>query len=241
VIQPDLSSPLSEFDGWLAQSGITTRIIRPYLGDPIPAVLDCVGLIVLGGDMSSLDDGDYPWLEDVRGLMRHASDEAIPTLGICLGAQLMAQAFGGETQVGDSGLEAGVVPIAWQPEANSDPIFRDLAEPFLAAEFHRDMISELPEGAVLLGTAAPYRHQAFRVGALAWGVQFHPEIACDRYQEWADMLAPDAEASDRTRMIEGGFEFSKLEAEVLRGTRLIARRFAAIVDAAATNTLATLM
>lgn len=228
VVQPDASCPLSEFEDWFENAGVVADTVRPYLGDQVPTQVDQAGLVVLGGDMSSLDDADYPWLEDIRQLMRRTAEDNVPILGICLGAQLMAQAFGGATGVGEAGLEAGVARINWRTEAQADPLFHDLPQPFLAGSMHRDSITELPAGTTHLGDSSPYPNQAFRVGAMAWGVQFHPEIAYDRYKEWADMLSESTPA-DAERLHAGGAEFKSVESDVLAGTQIIAERFASVV------------
>ena len=67
MIQPDEVGGIDEFDGWLREDGVQIRMVRPYAGEPVPAQLagdDAV--LVLGGRMSSLDDADHPWLEDIR-------------------------------------------------------------------------------------------------------------------------------------------------------------------------------
>ena len=122
VVQPDVADPLDQFAGWFVDADVDFRVVRPFDAEPVPALLAEDGLLVLGGNMSALDDADYPWLEDIRALIRLAADENKPTLGICLGAQLLAQAFGGTVQPGTAGLEAGVVHIDWREEAEEDPL-----------------------------------------------------------------------------------------------------------------------
>ena len=75
------------------------------------------GLVVLGGHMGANDDATCAWLPPVKGLLRDAVATGVPTLGICLGAQLLAVATGGRVEVGEAGIEAGVVGVGWRPEA----------------------------------------------------------------------------------------------------------------------------
>jgi GMP synthase (glutamine-hydrolysing) len=230
VVQPDPADPLFELAGWFEEAGISWTYIRPFEGEPIPDRLDADGLVVLGGYMSSLDDADHTWLEDVRALQRNAAEMGRPSLGICLGSQLMAQAFGGETSVGDRGLETGVVRVDWLEAAADDELVADLPSPFLAGTMHGDMIVTLPPGAVWLGSGEVYRHQAFRFGDTSWGVQFHPELNRGGYQMWVDSQH-DASCDHQQRLREGGQDLLRDEKEVLRSNRALAGRFAALVHA----------
>jgi len=230
VVQPDPADPLFELAGWFREAGVSWTYIRPFEGEPVPDRLDADGLVVLGGDMSSLDDAGYPWLEDIRALQRIAAEEGSPSLGICLGAQLMGQAFGGETAVGDRGLETGVVRVDWLDAAQHDELVAGLASPFLAGTMHGDTVSALPPDAVWLGAGEAYAHQAFRVGHSSWGVQFHPEINHSNYQLWADSHH-DASRESQRRLREGGLDLMLNQDEVLRGNRSLAGRFAAMVHA----------
>jgi GMP synthase (glutamine-hydrolysing) len=232
VVQPDPLDPLDRFGEWLTEQGLAIRVVRPFAGEPVPTSLDEDALLVLGGDMSSLDDDGFAWLADIRSLLCRSVESSRPVLGICLGGQLLAQSFGGTVTVGDRGVEAGVVQVRWRPEARTDELFADLPTPFLAGSMHRDMVRTLPEGAVWLGHSDMYPHQAFRVGISAWGVQFHPEVSLSSYREWV-AASPDAEpvAADRNRL--GLADFERLEGEVVDVTRPLAERFAAIVHESA--------
>jgi len=81
VVQPDPLGPISQLGRRFEEVGITMRVVRPYAGDSVAPTLDDDGLVVMGGDMSSLDDEAYPWLEDIRVLMRAAAELGKPTLG----------------------------------------------------------------------------------------------------------------------------------------------------------------
>lgn len=232
VVQPDPADPLCELDGWLRAANLGWQVVQPFAGTRVPTKLESDGLIVLGGDMSSLDDALYPWLEDVRSLQRNAASQQKPSLGICLGAQLMAQAFGGRTAVGSRGLESGIVEVEWLREAEEDLLMADLPAPFLAGTMHGDEVIELPDGATWLGRGTVYPHQAFRVGATSWGVQFHPEINLQVYTGWVeDHHTPTVE--DLHRLTNGAKNFRRVERDVLDANRTMVRKFAGIVDSTA--------
>jgi len=224
VIQPDPNGDLDRFATWLEAEGIQLRVVRPFLGEPVPSNIDASGLIVLGGSMAATDEGEHPWLVEIKALLRTAVAGSVPTLGVCLGAQLLADALGGEVRPGDVGLECGVVAVRWLDAAKDDPLLSGQQQPFLAGAFHFDVIAELPPGAVLLGSGEKYPHQAFRIGD-AWGVQFHPEISPERFHSWRVEAPPTSwlEYDGNTRV------FQMLDEEVIAGTRELAKRFAHIV------------
>jgi GMP synthase (glutamine-hydrolysing) len=231
VVQPDASCALDRFGPWLADEGLAVRAIEAFAGDPIPEMLEEDALIVLGGDMSALDDAVHPWLEDIRRLYRWAVKHERPTLGICLGAQLLAQSLGGTVTLGDQGLEAGVVPVTLRPEASTDPLVGTLASPFASGGMHGDMIASLPPQAIWLGESAMYPHQIFRVGS-AWGVQFHPELSPAGYRAWLPLMEhADPESLARAR--RGLAQFLDQDDEVAESTKRLARSFAGLVHAAA--------
>lgn len=228
VIQPDQHCPLHEMDGWLRREGLEVHQVRPFAGDSVPERVGADGLVVLGGDMSSLDDAIYPWLDDIRRLQRSAAADVLPSFGVCLGGQLMAQAFGGQTGVGDNGMEAGISQIEWLPDAAADRVFADLAVPFLAGMMHRDAVTVLPPGSTLLGTGSNYRHQAFRVGETSWAVQFHPEVNRNVYDSWTAVVG-DADLQARQRIARGVDDFARLESVVLKNNQELVRNFAQVV------------
>lgn len=228
VIQHESGCPLDRFEGWLTAAAADVRVVRPYDGDPVPSV-PAEGLIVLGGQMSAYDDGVAPWLPAVRSLLAAAVADATPTLGICLGAQLLAVACGGRVEVGAApGRESGVVDVRWLSSAADDPLVSGLPDPFPGPSMHADAVESLPSGAVLLGSSAMYPHQAFRVGAAAWGVQFHPEVSEPTFAGWA-AEHPDVDSA----AVVG--ELVSRDAEVAAAGRQLATRFAAIVARAASS------
>lgn len=230
VIQPDEFAPLDRFAGWLEAAGVQLEVVRPFAGEAVPRTLAADGLIVLGGKMSANDDDDHPWLEDVRALQRDAVTRSVPTLGICLGGQVLAQALGGKVVPGPQGVEAGLVRVQASPAISDDPLLHDLGPEFPVASMHGDMIDVLPEGSVLLGSSSEYPHQVFRAGTSAWGVQFHPEIAPATYAVWAGIFSSPDPQQDR-RVADGVQELAEEDPAVRRVSSLIADRFARLVSA----------
>lgn len=230
IIQPDIKDDPSRLGVWLREADIRLEVVRPFAGDSIPSRVDGEGLVVLGGSMGAGDDDAHPWLADVRVLLRDAVAGNVPTLGICLGAQLLASAMGGRVASGQVGLECGVVAVRWTEESSDDALVAQLSAPFLAATMHFDAIEELPPRAVLLGESGRYPHQVFRIGS-AWGVQFHPEVTPQRYASWRSEMDPSIRADyDRqAKHVDAG------DAEIQVGTRELVRQFASIVQTRASR------
>lgn len=177
---------------------IELAILRPHRGDPIPDDAEAVGfdaLIVLGGSMASWEDDVAPWLPATRRLLARAVETTLPVLAICLGAQLLALATGGRVLRGHADLEVGVSEVTYLPEAATDrllgPVMARFGSRTYAVQWHQDAIETLPPGAVLLASGARYRHQAFRLGEAAWGLQYHPEVTGRDFAAW---LADGAQA-----------------------------------------------
>src|SRR5712692_5538978 len=140
------------------------------------------GLVVFGGEMNVDQLERYPYLLRVRQLMREAVDGGIPTLGICLGAQLLARAFGAAVTRAPV-RELGFVPIWPTMAAASDPLLRGLTPGDQFFQWHEDTFG-LPAGATLLATGRAVPTQAYRVGGCGWGVQFHPEVDAAELAAW---------------------------------------------------------
>lgn len=143
---------------------------------------DYAGLIMMGGPMSANDTADHAFLEESMALIRGFEVAKKPVLGVCLGAQVIARAHGGEVfRLG--GLEAGYVGMHTTPEAASDPVFRNLDGSFTAFHTHYEGVRNIP-AAVVLASGGMSAVQAFRVGRATYGVQFHPEATIDIARDW---------------------------------------------------------
>lgn len=183
VVQNNGSGPRRVGD-WLREEGVELDVVPAHTGAPLPRRLDHHAIIVLGGGYLPDADDRAPWLATTRSLVAQALDEGRPVLGICLGGQLLAHVGGGTVEGNVGEPECGSTPVHWRPEAAEDPLFHDVPEVVPAMEHHVDAITRLPEGASWLAESDRCAHQAFRLGATAWGVQFHPELAPDRIRQW---------------------------------------------------------
>jgi GMP synthase (glutamine-hydrolysing) len=188
VVVPHETDPPARLGEWLRQAGLELDERHLGLGDELPPTLDGVdGLLVLGGPQSSLDPEDVaPELVGVRHLLAGAVQDDVPTLAICLGAQLLAQVGGGSVRLGVDGPEVGATLVAKRDAADHDPLFRPLPLSPDVIQFHHDEIAELPRGAVLLASSPVYAHQAFRLGRHVYGLQFHIETTPEIVAEWAE-------------------------------------------------------
>ncbi|TVT16085.1 type 1 glutamine amidotransferase [Amycolatopsis acidiphila] len=205
VIQPDASDPVGPLGDWLTAAGAELDIRQPP-GDELPAGLDDYqALVCLGGGMNAEDDSAHPWLKPVRDLLATATHNGLPTLAICLGAQLLAVATGGRVVQGDKGPEVGAYLVSKKDAAWTDPLFAELPLMPDVLHFHEDEISRLPANAVLLASAPKYVNQAFRLGRCAYGLQFHIETTPEVVQSWAED-EPDMAATAKP----GTFETSTL-------------------------------
>lgn len=183
VIQPDEQDPIGPLGDWLTGAGAELDIRQPANLPESTTGYD--GLVCLGGHMGATDDLDFPWLADVRRLLAEATTRQLPTLGICLGAQLLAVATGGRVTQGPDGPEVGPSLVAKRDLGWQDPLFTDL--PFMpdVMQFHSDIIERLPPNTALLASATLYPNQAFRIGRCAYGLQFHIETTTELVETWA--------------------------------------------------------
>jgi GMP synthase (glutamine-hydrolysing) len=225
ILQPDPDVPVDRFGPWLGANRVLVRAV-PLWRDGVPAIETLGdGVIVLGGTMSAHDADEHPWLEPLKQLMIDLVAAKVPVLGICLGHQLLAEAFGGTVQVADpGGGEHGAYEVYWTGAARTDPLMHGLAThgSSLMAESHADVVTELPPGAKLLASSARYRNQAFRVGS-AVGVQFHPEASPELMGRWAELDGDDAR--DVRRRLQ------RLDSELSRNGRLLAQAFSSQLQA----------
>lgn len=141
----------------------------------MPDTVNADALVVFGGEQAATDDHSHHYLPDLARLMSDYTAMDRPVLGICLGGQLLARAFGGENRLGIA-PEFGWVDVALTDAGRDDPVLSVLPQQFPIFQWHSDTFT-LPEGAVHLATSATALHQAFRIGRATYGTQFHFEAS----------------------------------------------------------------
>ena len=157
--------------------------VKLYEGDRLPEDLSgFAGLLVMGGPMSVNDEAKYPWLKAEDRLLKEALAADLPTLGICLGSQLIAKAAGGTVRRGPR-KEIGWYQVRLTPAARHDRLFREFPETVEVFQWHGEYF-DTPPGAVNLASSALYQCQAFSIGRNVYGLLFHLEVTGPMVSEW---------------------------------------------------------
>ncbi len=144
-------------------------------------------------------------------LLRAFHAQTKPLLGLCLGGQLMARAFGEKVRVNDT-FEFGFLPIEITPEGRDDPLLAGLAPRQRIMQWHEDTFG-VPEGGVRLMTGSTCLNQAFRFGKTAYGFQCHWEVSMDLAKDWVENFGHvlqtklgEAGANETVTRAKGEFE-----------------------------------
>lgn len=172
---------LGHFEALLQDAGYRVR----YLDAPAATLSEIENvhadlLIVLGGPVGAYDEDNYPFLTAELMLLKKRLAENRPTLGVCLGAQLMAKALGATVAPGPR-AEIGWLPLTLSAAGSVSVLRHFDGEPVF--HWHGDAVT-LPPGATLLAATPDCAHQAFTIGANILGVQFHPEVTPQGLETW---------------------------------------------------------
>ncbi|MEK6545488.1 MAG: type 1 glutamine amidotransferase [Nitrospinota bacterium] len=176
-------------EDYLKSNGWKIDIRELQDGDSVPSKIDYDGVVILGGPMNVYEEDKYPFLKDEDRLIKELIKKEIPTLGICLGAQLIAKAAGAKVtknivrQIHQK--EIGWYKINLTDAGKKDPVFKGIGESFDVFQWHGDTFG-IPENGTLLATAELCTNQALRVGKNTYGLQFHMEVTEDMIYKWID-------------------------------------------------------
>ena len=206
VVQHEADCPPALFGGWLTDAGAELKTCHAYAGEDLPDPATYDALVVLGGAMGANDDADSPWLAPVRTRIRMHATDGVPVLGICLGHQLAAVALGGVVETNSRGQTFGLRTLGWTPDAHLDPLMSTVATPRRGVHWHDDVVTDVPEGTVVLARAEGVEVQAARFAPTVWGVQHHPEVEADLIRPWA--------VADRELHLAQGLDTEAVLAEI---------------------------
>lgn len=140
-------------------------------------------LVVLGGSPGVYQEDLYPFLTEEKRIIKARLEADRPTLGICLGSQLMAAALGARVYQGEQGQERGWFPLRLTAAGAQSPVTHLAGEKTSMLHWHGDTF-DFPEGAVLLARSEKYEHQAFSYGKHCLGLQCHPEMTPRHIEDW---------------------------------------------------------
>lgn len=174
---------------WLAARASAIGSTRFFENPPLPRLEGIELVIALGGPMSVNEETTWPWLRAEKQFLREAIDQGVAVLGICLGAQLVANALGGRVER-NAQKEIGWFPI--EAVAEAPHTFRFPAR-CSVLHWHGETF-ELPDRAVRLARSAACQNQAFQLGPRVMGLQFHlemtPASVAAMIQNCGDELVP---------------------------------------------------
>ncbi len=176
-----------------------------FRDDISPARLQDVDALLVGGA------GEYSVLDDEDGvkacikLLTHAAERGFPTFGSCFGFQALVLGLGGTVIEDEPNAEVGTYELQRLKAAESDPLFEELPEHFLAQLGHKDRADRMPSGVVSLARSERAPHQALVIpGAPVYATQFHPELTWkdnrqrfERYMDHYGKLFGEEEAQRR--------------------------------------------
>jgi GMP synthase (glutamine-hydrolysing) len=183
VVENMKNTPLGSLGVALAEANAELDYFRPYIDGRLPrGIFEHDALVVLGGEQDALDDEAYHYLPALARLMQRFSESGKAVLGICLGAQILARAYGAENLLSRT-LEFGWKPVSVTNDGKADALLAGLEAEFTTFEWHSDTFT-LPEGASLLASTPLVENQAFRVGPAAYGTQFHFEANAEVVEGW---------------------------------------------------------
>ncbi|UCH23774.1 MAG: glutamine amidotransferase [Deltaproteobacteria bacterium] len=178
---PLIAKNHGDFDDWiktnLGWNPDKIWVLKPYSGERLPNPRQVSGVVVTGSHAMVTDQEN--WSEYTAAWLRKVIAAQTPLLGICYGHQLLAYALGGRVGPSPQGGEFGTVQTRLNEQARKDALFGGLPHLMPVQVCHSQFVLKLPPGARLLASSDRDPHHAFAYGAVAWGIQFHPEFNRD--------------------------------------------------------------
>lgn len=192
---------LGSIESWLLKAGYEISSTKFFDSGLLPVIKDVDFLVVMGGPMSVNDETEYPWLLKEKDFIRSVMETGKPVLGICLGAQLIANAMGGEV-FPNAVKEIGWFPI--EPVKSENKSIFQFTQELEVFHWHGETFN-LPKGAVQIAKSKGCVNQAFQIGRNVIGLQFHLETT--------PVSAQAIVENCKDELVEGAF--IQTEAEIL--------------------------
>ena len=176
---------------WAKSRELKTQTVLLSENAPLPTLTPDDLLLVMGGPMGAFDDARHPWMGPEKQLLAEAIDRSIPTMGICLGAQLIAAVL--EAGVTSNVFtEIGFYPVTMTKTAAKNPLFSDVPRIFTPFHWHSDTFF-IPKGAIRIAGNDACMNQGFVGPNKILGLQFHLEASPSLIREWGSKLPPKAD------------------------------------------------
>lgn len=165
---------LGKIASWISEREHTVSATHLYRGETLPDGESFDFLVIMGGPMNIYEYRNHPWLPGEKRFIRQAIDDGKYVLGVCLGAQLIADVLGAKVYQ-NAKMEIGWYPVRFNSAKKSVRAFENFPEELTVLHWHGDTF-HLPEGAVHLAGSDACRNQAFAYGQRVIGLQFHIEM-----------------------------------------------------------------
>lgn len=204
---------LAKIGVWAKNQGYHLSRSRFYANDSPPSLSEFDWLVVMGGPMNIYENERYPWLKREKAFIADAIAHGKLVLGVCLGAQLIADVLGGCVTTNQF-KEIGWLPVSLTAAAFSSPLFHNLPPEFIAFHWHGDTF-QIPPGAVATASSPGCANQAFVYTNKVAGLQFHlestPASVKKLLDNCADELVPGPYIQTPAKVLAPGHFFLEIE------------------------------
>lgn len=226
VMHSDIS-PAGLLGECVLRAGGSLEEVNPVHGDPLPESHEAFdGLLVLGGVMAADDDANNPHYAQLLDLVHGFHAAGKPAMGVCLGAQFFARAFGGRVRRHHE-LEIGFTELQATDAARRDPLLAGLPPAPRLMQWHQDTF-DLPPGAELLLTGERCRNQAFRVGSTTYAFQCHLETTRPIVRSWVRSSQASLERERPEFLADIERQLADYQAAQTEYTRRVGERWVAL-------------